>query len=76
MLTDMPPDHGQVYAIVAELNLLTDAGALKQPLDSLDVVNLYVELEGRLNITIPPEEISPENFGSIEQLVGLVKRCR
>jgi len=72
----MPTDDKQVNAIAGELNLLTDAGALKQPLDSLDVVNLYVELEGRLGITIPPEEISPENFESIERLLELVRRCR
>ena len=43
-------------------------------LDSLDIVSLISELSAELDITIPPEEIIPENFNSAEALVALLTR--
>ena len=43
-------------------------------LDSLDIVTLVTEISARLDVSIPPEEIIPENFNSAEALWDLI--CR
>ena len=43
-------------------------------LDSLDIVTLISEISAELDITIPPEEIIPENFNSVESLAELLSR--
>ena len=43
-------------------------------LDSLDIVTLVTEISARLDVSIPPEEIIPENFNSAEALCDLI--CR
>ena len=46
----------------------------KRILDSLDIVTLVSEIDDRLDITIPAEEIIPENFNSAKALSELVRR--
>ena len=43
-------------------------------LDSLDIVSLISEIDDRMDITIPAEEIIPENFNSVQALYELIRR--
>lgn len=43
-------------------------------LDSLDIVTIISEISAELDITIPPEEIVPENFNSAAALAELLER--
>lgn len=53
------------------INLL-DGGFI----DSFDVVNIVSELEESFNVEIPPEEIIPENFDSIEHITKLIANLK
>lgn len=65
ILTDLHPD------VDFETNeALVDDGVL----DSLDIVSLISEIAAELDITIPPEEIIPENFNSASALSELLSR--
>ena len=43
-------------------------------LDSLDIVTLVTEINERFDVSIPAEEIIPENFNSAKALYALVER--
>ena len=43
-------------------------------LDSLDIVTLVTEINAEFDVTIPAEEIIPENFNSAEALMELITR--
>ena len=43
-------------------------------LDSLDIVTLVTEINAEFDVTIPAEEIVPENFNSAEALMELIER--
>ena len=43
-------------------------------LDSLDLVTLITEINDRLDVSIPPEEIIPENFNSAKALFELIEK--
>ena len=43
-------------------------------LDSLDMVTLITEINGRFDVSIPPEEIIPENFNSAEAIFALIEK--
>ncbi len=43
-------------------------------LDSLDMVTLITEINDRLDVSIPPEEIIPENFNSADALWALIEK--
>jgi len=65
ILSDLHPD------VDFETNeALVDDGVL----DSLDIVSLISEISAELDITIPPEEIIPENFNSASALAELLSR--
>lgn len=65
ILSDLHPD------VDFETNeALVDDGVL----DSLDIVSLISEIAAELDITIPPEEIIPENFNSAAALADLLMR--
>ena len=49
---------------------LVDEGVL----DSLDIVTLVTEIDAAFDVTIPAEEIVPENFNSAEALMALIER--
>ena len=51
---------------------LIDAGIL----DSFDIVTLVAEINARLDIAIPAEELIPENFNSAEAMLAMVKRLQ
>lgn len=41
-------------------------------LDSLDIVSLVTEIYAEFDVTIPAEEIVPENFNSAKALMALI----
>lgn len=43
-------------------------------LDSLDIVTLVTEINAEFDVTIPAEEIIPENFNSAKALMALITR--
>jgi len=43
-------------------------------IDSFDVITLVAEINDRLDISIPPEEIIPENFNSYATLKALIDK--
>ena len=43
-------------------------------IDSFDVITLVAEINDRLDVSIPPEEIIPENFNSYAALKALVNK--
>ena len=51
-------------------NELIDDGIL----DSLDIVTIVTEIDSEFGVTIPAEEIIPENFNSAEALMALITR--
>lgn len=60
--------HPEVDFTVAED--LVDDGIL----DSLDIVSLIAEIHSEFDLTIPAEEIIPENFNSAASLWALIQR--
>ena len=65
MLTELHPDVD-----FESTDGLIDDGIL----DSLDIVSLVAEIDSEFGITIPAEEIIPENFNSAEALFKLIER--
>lgn len=49
---------------------LIDEGVL----DSLDIVTLVTEINAVFDVTVPAEEIVPENFNSADALMALIHR--
>lgn len=45
-------------------------------LDSLDIMNLIMELENGFDIEIDPEDVLSENFESVEAIIVLVEKCK
>ena len=43
-------------------------------LDSLDIVSLVAAIDTEFGITVPAEEIGPENFNSAEALWALIEK--
>ena len=43
-------------------------------LDSLDIVTLITEINSEFGVSIPAEEIIPENFNSAAALMELIER--
>ena len=43
-------------------------------LDSLDIVTLVTEINSEFDVTIPAEDIVPENFNSAEALMALIEK--
>ena len=65
ILTDLHPDID--YA--SHTSLVDD-----KVLDSFDIVTIIAEVDNEYDITIPAEEITPENFNSAESLYRLIQR--
>ena len=43
-------------------------------LDSLDIVMLITEINDKFDVSIPAEEIIPENFNSVSAIMALIER--
>ena len=50
------------------------ASLAAQGLDSIGMVKLLAALEERFSLTVPPGEITEENFASLDRLADLVLR--
>jgi acyl carrier protein len=59
--------QNSITAAVASDVLLVDIG-----LTSMDMVNLMLGVEAEFDFTIPQEQITPENFQSVQSLERLV----
>jgi len=55
-----------------KLKLLNDAGDLKK-LDSLNIIDLVVELEASSSVSIPSSALMPEHFASIADVCALLR---
>ena len=65
ILNDLHPDVD--FTVTEDL---IDDGIL----DSLDIVTLVTEIHSEFDVTIPAEEIVPENFNSLEAIMALIER--
>ncbi len=65
MLSELHPDVD-----FATADGLIDDGIL----DSLDIVSIVAEISSEFGVTVPAEEIIPENFNSAEALYKLIER--
>lgn len=45
-------------------------------LDSIDIVTLIGEIDEVFGVSVPVEEITPENFSSVESICKMVERLR
>ena len=45
-------------------------------LDSFDIVTLTAEINDQLDVSIPAEELVPENFNSAQALNALIERLQ
>ena len=43
-------------------------------IDSFDIITLIAEVDDRIGVSIPPEELIPENFNSYQAISALIKR--
>jgi acyl carrier protein len=65
ILSELHPD----VDFDAETDLIGDG-----ILDSLDIVTLITEINEAFDVSIPAEEILPENFCSAEAMLALIRR--
>ena len=45
-------------------------------IDSFDIITLIAEIDDRIGVTIPAEDLIPENFNSLSAIEALVKRLK
>ena len=69
----------EIIEILTELHddvdFTTETGLVENNIiNSLDIVAIITEIDDRLGVQIPAEEILPENFDSAEALWALVQR--
>ncbi len=69
----------QLLAILSELHPDVDFSLTEDLiddgiLDSLDIVTLVTEIHDRFDVTVPAEEIVPENFNSAAALMALIEK--
>lgn len=57
-------------------SVTADAEVVLADLQSLELVELVVRLEADFDIQIAPEQLVPENFGSVAAVRELVASCR
>lgn len=62
-----------VLEVARNMDLLDPAGALN-PLDSLTIVDLVVQLESVLDVEIPIVDLTPDVFVSIESIATMLAR--
>ena len=53
-----------------------DASLIDAGLDSIGMVTLLSEVESRLGVTVPVEQVLPENFASVRTIAELVGRLK
>jgi len=45
-------------------------------IDSFDIITLIAEVDDRIGVTIPPEELIPENFNSYKAISALIAKIK
>lgn len=60
----------------AEVKLDSDKLVSDGTLDSLDIMNLIMELESGFDIEIDPEDVLSKNFESVDAIATLIEKCR
>lgn len=45
-------------------------------LDSLDIVTLISEIYSEFDVDVPPEEMIPENFNSMQAIYDMIQRLK
>lgn len=60
----------QLEQHLAETSLISDG-----LLDSLDIMNLIMQLESEFDIEIEPEDVLSENFESVDKIIALIEKC-
>ncbi len=80
-LEDSDTVRAQVVAAVRETlpDQATAEGAdplAECDLDSVAIIQLLAALEDRFHLPIPPEEIRPENFASVDALSRMIERLQ
>lgn len=64
-------------AVDGSFDLTPETPLLEQQLlDSVEMLQLVLALETELSITVPLEELTPDNFVSARAIAGLVDRVR
>jgi len=43
-------------------------------IDSFDIISLIAEIDDRIGVTIPADELVPENFNSYKAIEALIER--
>lgn len=64
-------DLNEDFDPAAEQDIIED-----EILDSFDIVSFILEVEESLGVKIGVEEIVPENFSSLDSIVGLIERLK
>ena len=58
-----------------DIDVETETGLIdKGILDSFDVVTLVAEIDRVFGVAVPPEELTAENFNSVQGLEALIRR--
>lgn len=66
-----------VKAVNSEIPTDTSLNLLNEGyIDSFDIVNIVPVLEEHFHFDIPPEEIIPENFTSLDRMANMVQRIK
>jgi len=64
-------------SIRPDIDFKTEKALMSQGvLDSFDVVSIISELNDEYNISIRVHELIPENFNSLESIMGMVTRLQ
>lgn len=63
-------------AYKTEIDFTKDNLVEEGELDSIDIFEIVEELEKQYCITIPPEEIDPDNFQSISTMYHLIEKLQ
>lgn len=67
ILTELHPD----------IDFTTEDGLIDNGiLDSFDIVTLAAEIDDRIGVSIPAEELLPENFNSADAIFALLERLQ
>ncbi len=61
-------------ASAATRPLAVDAGLGELGISSIKMVSLMLAIEAEFNLAIPPGEITPESFASIDSVAAMIER--
>lgn len=74
--------NNQIKDILVKVNKTVETNLDKSTLvtdgnlDSLDIMNIIMDLERKFDIEIEPEDVLSENFESVKAIAALVEKCK